>query len=352
MRYLLTILILFSLSLAKETITEAKIPEDVIKALGIKTVILKEKKLDITEKYPSIVKDDLTLSEAIYSPVKGLIKKLLVKEGDKVRKGQALAYVYSPEILSLITDIQQYKEIVKNYKDFYENEKKLYLKKVISYSRYFNAKIQYQNALAKLKAMKKKLLAFGEIKDGLLVLKSHMEGYIAKQNVVLGESVSLDKRIFKIHSHKKLWTIAYVPVEDIKKLKSGMLAVIISPLGKTTGDIEFISHSLDPDTKRVAVRVLSDNKNDVLKPNMYVDTEIKVKSIKGIFIPASAVAETEEGFFVFKKEGEIFKPVKVKIGKRVKGFYYIISGLKEGDEVVVEGTVHLKAKFFGEAEEE
>ncbi|MDQ7055320.1 MAG: biotin/lipoyl-binding protein [Persephonella sp.] len=77
---------------------EFVLTEDVVKKLGIKWETVKEREVFIKKKYPAVVKDDLTLSEAIYSPVEGIIKKLLVKEGDPVKKGQRVALIYSPEI--------------------------------------------------------------------------------------------------------------------------------------------------------------------------------------------------------------------------------------------------------------
>ncbi len=328
-----------------------EIPPSIQKSLRIKTEKLKEREISVVKKYPAVVKDDLTLSEDIYSPLEGLVKKLFVKEGDRVKKGQKLAYVYSPEIAKLITQIKQAEALASNYRELYENEKALYQKKVISYSRYFNAKIQYKNALAKLNALKKQLSIYGEVEKGYLVLKSHIDGYIAHQEVVLGDSVGLDKKLFKIHAHDRVWTVAFVPVKDTSLMKKGEKAVVLSPIGEAQGVVDYIGHYVDKETKRVPVRIITDNSKDVLKPGMFVDVKISLENIKGLFVPASAVALTEEGSFVFKKEGNSFEAVKVKLGKRINGLYQVLSGVKEGDEIVVKGTIYLKAKFFGEAEE-
>jgi len=70
------------------------------------------------------------------------------------------------------------------------------------------------------------------------------------------------------------------------------------------------------------------------------------------FQRTSAVVYQEDKIFVFVEEDGYFYPVEIKIGKRVGEFYQVLKGLKEGQKIVVKGTVHLKAKFFGEAEEE
>ena len=351
--FLLFLLISFVAFAEEENIVSEgnEIPLSIQKSLGIETQKVEKKEISIVKKYPAVVKDDLTLSEDIYSPLEGLVKKLFVKEGDEVKKGQKLAYIYSPEIAKLITKIKQVEALVSNYRELYENEKALYQKKVISYSRYFNAKIQYKNALAKLNALRKQLSIYGEVEKGYLVLKSHIDGYVAHQEVVLGDSVGLDKKLFKIHAHDRVWTVAFVPVEDTTFIRKGEKATVISPIGKAKGKVDYIGHYVDEKTKRVPVRIITDNSKEILKPGMFVDVKISLEKIKGLFIPASSVALTEEESFVFKKEGNSFKAIKVKLGKRINGLYQVLSGIKEGDEIVVKGTVYLKAKFFGEAEE-
>ncbi len=351
---LLVFAFIFSVTLAEEENIVSKtdiIPLDVQKRLGIKAEKVKRQKINITKTYPAVVRDDLTLSEAIYSPVDGLVRKLLVKEGDHVKKGQAVAYVYSPAIAQMIANIKQARVKLKTAKELYLKEKELFEKKVIPYNRFFKAKLEYENARANLNALLESLRIYGEIKNNLLVLRTTMEGYVAKQNVVKGDSVGIDKMLFKIHAHDRLWTVAFVPVEESVLMKKGLKATVVSPLGKTTGVVDFVSHSVDPDTKRVEVRVITDNRKEVLKPGMYVDAVFKMGNITGLFVPASAVVMKDGEFFVFLKEGEHFKPVKVEVGRRINGLYEIKSGLKEGQEVVVKGTIHLKAKFFGEAEE-
>jgi len=67
--------------------------------------------------------------------------------------------------------------------------------------------INYENAKGKVEALEKTLRAFGEIENGFIILRAGMDGYVAQQNVILGESVNLNKQIFKIHSHDRLWRI-------------------------------------------------------------------------------------------------------------------------------------------------
>jgi len=142
---------------------EFELSKEIVEKLNIKWDLVKEREISLKRKYPAVVKDDLTLSEAVYSPVEGIVKKLFVKEGDPVKKGQKLALIYSPEIRKLIADIKLAQVKVRNLKAVYEREKKLYEAEVIPYGRFFTAKINYENALGELNALKESLRAYGEI---------------------------------------------------------------------------------------------------------------------------------------------------------------------------------------------
>ncbi|MDQ7055321.1 MAG: efflux RND transporter periplasmic adaptor subunit [Persephonella sp.] len=232
----------------------------------------------------------------------------------------------------------------------YEREKKLYQSEIIPYGRYFQAKVNYENAKGKLEALTESLKAYGEIDGHLLVLKSDIDGYVAKQNVVLGDSVDINKLIFRIHSHEKLWVVAMVPVKDTKFFSKGLKVEVISPLGKTKGTVDFISHKVDPETKRNDVRIIGDNSNDTLKPNMFVDVLIKSKKIKGIFIPESSVVIKDNSHFVFVKKGEHVEPVEVFLGEKIDGYYRVIEGVKTGDQIIIKGVSFLKSRFLAETE--
>ena len=350
---ILLISLMFNFAFAKEEkLEKVKIPQEVIKQLDIKTQEIKKRTLTIIRKYPAVVKDDLTLSQAVFSPVSGLIKQLFVKEGDKVKKGQKVALIYSPEIIQLKSKLYIAKVNLENAKNVYEREKQLYENKVIPYTRYFNAMVNYENAKGKVKALENTIKAYGEIENNYIVLRAQIDGYVAKQDVILGDSVNLNKRVFKIHSHEKLWVIAFVPVKDISLFTKDKKVKIISPLGTSYGKVDFISHSVDPDTRRNQIRIIADNSKDTLKPNMFVDVLLTVKLPEKLYIPASAVVYQEDKIVAFVEEDGYFHPVDIKIGKRVGEYYQVLEGLKEGQKVVVNGTVHLKAKFFGEAEEE
>lgn len=289
--------------------------------------------------------------EVVYSPIDGLVRKLFVKEGDFVKKGEVLAYIYSPEISRIQSQLYMAKVKLKTALENYKRAEYLYKNEVIPYSKFFEAKIQYENAKGEVQALKKSLLAYGEIRNGLIVIRSLKSGVIAKRNVVLGDSVDLNKSMFIIHSHKKLWVIGYIPVKDLTLFQKNQSVKVISPLGNLIGKVEFISPKVDLKTKRCEVRVVVANKNSILKPNMFVDIVLTKRLEKGIYIPASAIATNENKTLVFKLDGNYVIPQEISLGKRFDNYYKVISGINYGDKIITKGSIYLKAKFFGEAEE-
>ncbi|NPA13169.1 MAG: efflux RND transporter periplasmic adaptor subunit [Aquificae bacterium] len=327
-----------------------KLTSEIIQKLGIKWQEVKKVRVSINKKYPAVVKDDLNLSQIVSSPVEGLVNKLFVMEGDKVKKGQKVALIYSPQIKQLLAEIRMAKVQLANAKAVFEREAKLFKKELIPYNRYFEAKIKLDNAKARLKALRETLASYGEVQNGLLVLRSGMDGYVAEQEVVLGESVDVGKMLTRIHKFDTLWVVALVPVEDSQIFKSGDTVSVISPIGRTTGKVAFTSTVLDPETKRGKVRILTDNTNRVLKPNMFVDVFVSKQSEEGLYIPTEAVVIKDGKYFVFVKEGDTVKVKEVSVGEKIGRYYRITDGLTEGEVVITAGTSFLKSKFLAEAE--
>lgn len=337
--------------LAEEGKERYKLTGDIIKKLDIKVYTVKKKDISISKKYPAVVKENLNSIEMVYSQIDGLVKKLFVKEGDYVKKGEVLAYIYSPEIARIQSELYIARVKLKTALENYKRAEYLYKNEVIPYSKFFEAKIQYENAKGEVKALKKSLSAYGNVKNGLVVIKSLKGGVIVKQNVVLGDSVNLDKPMFEIHSHEKLWVVGYIPVKDLTLFKKNQKVKIVSPLGSLIGKVEFISPEVDLKTKRAEIRIVVFNKNSILKPNMFVDIFLTKKLKEGIYIPASSVITNENKRFVFKLNVDYVIPQEVHIDKRFGSYYKVLSGINYGDRIITKGSIYLKAKFFGEAEE-
>ena len=341
---LLLIALLFSFSFSQEVV----VSKDKAEKLGIKTVVAKYKEYSLTKTYPAVVNEDPTLSYSVSSSVDGIVENLYVKQGDHVKKGQVLLTVYSPKIADIQANIEMAKVKVDTARQVLDREEMLYKEEVIPYVRYYNAKIEYQKAVGELNALRKILSSYGEIKGNSVILRSKVNGFIADLKVIKGSPVNVGQEIMYIHSHERLWVIAQLPFQDAQNLKIGQKVYIKTPTGKKVeGILTYINHEIDPKTRRNDVRIVVNNVGDLLKPNLFVDVEIPISSVKGLVIPSSSVFKENGKDYCFVKVGDKFVLREVQIGSRDDKETVILSGIKEGETVVYSGVIFLRSSVFG-----
>ncbi len=331
----------------KEDHGEIDLSEDQMKQLGIETQKVSKERIGRIIKVPAEVRENLSRSFSVSSPVSGVIRKLYVREGDKVNKGQVIAEIYSPEVADLISNLRSSRVKTQALRKIYERDKELYEQKVIPYSRYFSSMVEYERSLGETQALEERLKSLGEFRNFNLLITAPADGYVVTQMVVEGEGVDTSTELFEIHDHHRLWVYGYFKEEDINLIKRGITAYVVFRNSRIPCKIDYIGHEVDEKTRRVKVRCVAENEDHLLRPGMFVSLEVTLGKAKGIIIPKSAVQEIEGTPTVFVKKGEKFEPRKVVLGGEINGYYIVSEGLKEGEEIAVSGTLFLKTKIVG-----
>ncbi len=325
-----------------------KIDDKYIKYLGIKVSKVFKESVEKRLRVPAEVVENPMLSASVSSPIEGIVKKLYVKEGDKVKKDDPIALIYSPEIVDLLAEIEIAKIKLETAEKVYRRDRELYERKFIRYTRFYNSLIEYERAKGIYEALKSKLASYGEIKDGYLLLRSPIDGFVVEQRVIVGSPVDIDTVLFKIHSHEILWVYGYVPYEEAVRLKGGTKGIVNVEGERLPCKIDYIHHEVDKKTRRVRVRCVAKNLNHILRVGAFVTLDInKDSGRKAILIPKRAVQDVEGEKVVFVKKEGGFEVRHIKVGREIDTFYEVIEGLKEGEQIAVEGAVFLKSKYAG-----
>ncbi len=252
----------------------------------------------------------------------GWIEKLYANyEGMYVKKNDKLFEIYSPDIYQSIKEL----------------------------------KLAYEkNDTFLLKNVKQKLLIWG-IRDFQIeeILKdkeekktipfySPYEGFIIEKEIFEGMEVKPGMSIYRIADLREVWVLGEIYEYEVNLIKKGDEALITFSYlpGKTfKGKVSYIYPYLNPETRTVKIRIDILNSDFKLKPDMYVNIEIKVNYGKKLVIPKSAVLYTGEKNIVFVDKGEgTFEPREVKLGIPGEDFYEVIEGVKEGEAVVTSGN--------------
>lgn len=258
--------------------------------------------------------------------------------GKKVRSGQEIGKVYSPELYlaqdKLLTSVS-YKE---THKNLYESARNtLGLWKM--------SDVQIDKMIADGKPMVNFPL-FADV-NGTITEVLASEGNFYKQGDPL----------YRVSDLRWVWVILDAYEEQIPLLKEGQevdLQFSALPNEVHTAKISFVEPVMQKNKRTVAVRVLIQNEKGKLKPGMFAEAQIKAKSNQKniVVVPKSAVLWTGKRSIVYKQpkaENAVFELVEVELGQSFSDSYEVISGLSIGDEIVTNGafTIDAAAQLMG-----
>ena len=325
---------------------EIILTKEQMELLGIKLARVEKKPASRIIELPATVEEYPKTAYKVYSPIEGIVRKVYKFEGDYVRRGEPLVEIFSPYITELITRVERTKEELKVAEKVYREYEKLYRQKLIRYREYLDAKAKYETLKGRYEALLGELQSFGKIRGRNLLITSPGEGYIVSQNVFLGSSVGIDKLLYEVHNHEKVWVYAWASPEKLKDVRKAKYIEVITNEGNIRCIPDYIGHEVDQQTRKVKVRCTAVNERHNLLPGMFVKVKVYSGKVLGIVVPKSAVKEIEGKHVVFIYEEGKFIPKEVVILKNL-GKELLIEGIHEGEVIAVEGTNFLKTKITG-----
>ncbi|MCB0409325.1 MAG: efflux RND transporter periplasmic adaptor subunit [Flavobacteriales bacterium] len=281
------------------------------------------------------VKVDERKISIITSRFEGRIEKLFIDfTGVSVVKGQKLASVYSPQ---LITAQQELFEALK-YKD--------------------SNPVLYKAARNKLKLWnitEEQIIAIekgGEPKQEVDIV-SPVSGIVTTRMATLGDYVKEGTKLFEVVDLSHVWIVFDAYELDIPWVKKGdKITFKVSSIADKAfeGNVDFIDPLINPKTRTASVRVDFNNNSEQLKPEMFVEgrvsAKLPIKETK-IIVPKSAVMWTGKRSIVYTKLKNANKPTfqfrEITTGLDLGTHYIVEHGLEEGEEIVVNGTFKVDA---------
>jgi Cu(I)/Ag(I) efflux system membrane fusion protein len=173
-------------------------------------------------------------------------------------------------------------------------------------------------------------------------VRAPIDGVVTKMMARDGMYVTEESEMFSIADLSRVWVLVDVYEHQIDWLRQGLKAQMRVPArpGRIwTGKVDYLYPELDPSTRTLKVRLVFDNPDRALKPNMFADVVIYGGPKRDVLkVPAEAVIATGERTSVIEALGDgRFQPVDVETGMARDGEVEILSGLEAGDEVVVSG---------------
>jgi Cu(I)/Ag(I) efflux system membrane fusion protein len=195
------------------------------------------------------------------------------------------------------------------------------------------------------------LAARGKVGD-VVPIRSPNAGYVTARNVVAGAAVSPGAPLFEIADLSRVWLLAEVFEQDAARLRVGQKATLelaAYPGERFAGRVQLVYPSVNPQTRTLRVRLEFPNRSGPggvkLRPGMYGDVALELPQAEGLVVPAEALVDTGERQYVFVAHGGgHFEPRLVRVGARAGDRAQITSGLSEGETVVTTGNFLLDSE--------
>ncbi|OXM86178.1 hypothetical protein CF651_13270 [Paenibacillus rigui] len=183
-----------------------------------------------------------------------------------------------------------------------------------------------------------------QLQDGVLI--SPVDGVVTTINTPVGQNAGTNANIVSIAALNPTQATVNISEANIGKIKVGMeMKITVPTLNKTfDGTVYTIRPTMDSVTKAYGVDIKVNDPKGELLPGMFATSSLKSEGRKAIMVPADAVLSQPSGNSVFVVSEGKAKKVSVKVGTLTSSQFEIVSGLKEGDEIVVKGQELLSDK--------
>jgi len=298
----------------------------------------------------------------ISSPLQGRVVEVRAHLGDRVKAGDILLVVDSPDIA------QSYSEYVKEDSDLqyatraHELAKDLYENKAMALKDLKQAENELIKARAEFRRAKERLLSLRVSAEELdkpfeqqkitsrFEMKSPLTGIVVERAVTPGQSVTGDSDhvLFTIANLDVLQVVADVYEHDLALVREGQSAMVKVEAypDEFPAKVTAVGDIVDPASRTIKVRAQVDNKSHKLKPEMFARLQLDVSdAAQFLTVPREAVLEVNGKQFVYVVEdGNRYAKREVKTAHISPDQTRIVEGLTKGERIVTKGAVLIKGQ--------
>jgi cobalt-zinc-cadmium efflux system membrane fusion protein len=310
---------------------------------------------------------ELQVNENAYAevgvPITSRVVAIEAALGKTVSKGQVVALVQSPELGKARADYLTARARLELSQTALQRKQRLAAENIVAQREVQEAQANVKSAEADIQAAQSTLRSLGSSdapSEGLqLALRSPINGTIIERTVVQGQMADPAKPLFKVADLSNLWLTSHAFEGDAVRVHAGTVARInfaALPGKSFRGKVSLVGKQVDMDSRTVLVRIEVANSGGLLRPGMSATAWVPLgnRSQDVIAVPAAAVQRMQDHWCVFiPRSKDTFEVRPVERGRDLGSEIEILSGLKVGDVVVVDGAFLLKAeaeKSKGEGE--
>jgi membrane fusion protein (multidrug efflux system) len=268
------------------------------------------------------------------SEISGKISRIHFNEGQKVRKGQLLISINVEELQA---QLEKLKFSQKLYEDSEFRQRRLLEKEAISQEEYDIALTELNTSLADIKVL--------EAQIDKSIIRAPFSGTIGLRQVSEGSYIIPSTVIANLFSINPIKIEFSVPGKYSGQVKNGQKIEFSmeNSSQKFIGEIYAIEPQIDPATRTLSLRAISENPDDELLPGQFVNITLNLAEIENaLMVPTVSVIPELNGHRVFRYHSGKAESVPVEIGIRTENSVQVLNGLDRSDTIITTGILQLR----------
>jgi len=281
------------------------------------------------------------------------VSRVLAAPGDVVKEGQPLVELDSPEVGRARATLSTSGARLELARRTIERRRGLAADQIIPQRELHAAEAELAQWEAERRAAHESLAALGAERGSgsRFVLSAPLAGTVIDRTVLRGRLVDAEQPLFSVGDLSKLWLVVHAFERDALRMHTGATARVSFPAlpgQSASGAVTLIGSRVDPVSRTVDVRIELDNPRGVLRPGMSASALVPLGDAAEtvVAVPVQALQRQPDGWCVFvprEAEGE-FELRAVGRGRDLGPEVEVLSGLRAGERVVVDGAFLLKAE--------
>lgn len=291
--------------------------------------------------------------------VSGRVTEIKLLRGDAVKKGDVLAMVHSPVLAEAQLTYLQAQSRYDLSRKAAARAQLLFNEGVIAAAEQQRRESELVSSEAEWQAARDRMhilgMTDGDIKQlersrkiqSVTALRAPIDGVIIDRKVSQGQVLEPADLAYTIADLAQIWVVGEVPERysaDMYREKAVTVTIPALAGEERKTNLSYVADTVTSQTRTLRVRAVLDNKDGRLKPDMLATLIIEGKAKKRLAIPETAIVREENSDKVFVQVAPgSFELVSVKLGDEEEGKRPVESGLKQGQEVVVDGVFYLNA---------
>lgn len=330
--------------------------EDMVRDLRISTATVTERTGAAEVAVLGEVAADQARYAEVAAPAGGQVMRILADLNAPVTAGSPLAEIRIAELgraRAALLSAEAHRELAGQT---LERKRALAGERIVPQREVQEAEAAFRAADAEVRAARAALGALGitaaepETESALFTLQSPIAGRVIDRHAVLGQYADPSTPLFTVADLSRVWVVAQAFERDAVNVRPGSLAHVTLPAlpgQEFDGRVAMVGRQVDRGARTVPVRIDLDNPAGVLRPGMSAGVRLEVgeRSAMTLAVPAAALQRVGDRWLVFVPTGESeYEMRPVGRGRDLGNDVEVVSGLRAGETVVVDGAFLLKAE--------